>query len=120
MTVNNRTLRALVYGDVNLNLIDGSAVWLISTVECLARTGVEVTVLLKSRIETDRLLLPLHELANVHIVEPVRATMSATQAADAVVSHHVEEHFDLVVVRGSRVASAMSRPGSSTECCGPT
>ena len=76
MTVINRTLRALVYGDVNLNLIDGSAVWLTSTVECLARTGVEVTVLLKSRIETDRLLLPLHELANVHIVEPMRATMS--------------------------------------------
>ena len=107
----NRTLRALVYGDVNLNLIDGSAVWLTSTVECLARTGVEVTVLLKSRIETDRLLLPLHELANVRIVEPVRATMSAAQAADSVVSHHVEKHFDLVVVRGSRVASAMVATG---------
>ena len=111
MTVINRTLRALVYGDVNLNLIDGSAVWLTSTVECLARTGVEVTVLLKSRIETDRLLLPLHELANVRIVEPVRATMSAAQAADSVVSHHVEKHFDLVVVRGSRVASAMVATG---------
>ena len=79
----NRILRALVYGDVNLNLIDGSAVWLTSMAECLARSGVEVTVLLKSRIETGRLLLPLHELANVHIVEPVRAKMSAAQAANA-------------------------------------
>jgi glycosyltransferase involved in cell wall biosynthesis len=111
LTVIDRTLRALVYGDVNLNLIDGSAVWLTSTVECLANAGVEVTVLLKSRIETDRLLLPLHELANVHVVEPAFATMSAAQAADAAVSHHVEKHFDLVVVRGSRVASAMVATG---------
>lgn len=107
----NRILRALVYGDVNLNLIDGSAVWLTSMAECLARSGVEVTVLLKSRIETGRLLLPLHELANVHIVEPVRAKMSAAQAANALVSHHVEKRFDLVVVRGSRVASAMVATG---------
>ena len=60
-----RALRALVYGDVNLNLIDGSAVWLASTAECLARSGVEVTVLLKARIETDRLLRPLLALPGV-------------------------------------------------------
>ena len=43
-------IRVLVYGDVDLNLIDGSAVWLASLVELLASSGrVEVTVLRKTR-----------------------------------------------------------------------
>jgi hypothetical protein len=32
-------LSALVYGDIDLNLIDGSAIWVQSTVQALARAG---------------------------------------------------------------------------------
>src|SRR4051812_22467236 len=39
-----RPHRALVYGDIDLNLIDGSAVWVQSTVQALARAGCAVTL----------------------------------------------------------------------------
>ena len=35
----------LVYGDVNLNLIDGSAIWAPAAVEVLLRAGCGVTLL---------------------------------------------------------------------------
>jgi len=107
-----RRLRALVYGDVNLNLIDGSAVWLASTVECLARSGVDVTVLLKAPIETDRLLLPLTALDAVTLIEPDGAPLNPARAAQEVQRRHSLEPFDLIVVRGSRAASAMVDLGS--------
>ena len=50
---------ALVYGDVNLNLIDGSAIWVQSMVLALARAGCTVTLVLKAPVQTDRLLTPL-------------------------------------------------------------
>lgn len=105
-------LQALVYGDVNLNLIDGSAVWLASTAECLARSGVKVTVLLKARIETDRLLRPLRALGTVTLLEPDGATLTPMRAAQQAQRLHHEHRFDLVVVRGSRAASAMVDLGS--------
>ena len=105
----DRTLRALVYGDVNLNLIDGSAVWLASTAECLARCGVEVTVLLKAPVQTDRLLRPLASRPDVTLLEPKGAPRTPEEAADEVLRLHRERAFDLVVVRGSRAASAMVR-----------
>jgi len=40
--------KILLYGDVDLNIIDGSAVWLVSMAEALSRTGSEVCVLLKT------------------------------------------------------------------------
>lgn len=108
----SRPLRALIYGDVNLNLIDGSAVWLASTAECLARSDVEVTVLLKAPIETDRLLRPLLDRADVTLLEPHDSPRTPGRAAAEVQQRHDEQPFDLIVVRGSRAASAMVALGT--------
>ena len=40
--------RALLYGDMDLNIIDGSTVWVQSMAELLARAGCAVTLVLKS------------------------------------------------------------------------
>ena len=53
------TLRALVYGDIDLNLIDGSAIWLQSVTQALARAGCAVTLVLKAPVRTSRLIAPL-------------------------------------------------------------
>ena len=53
------TPRALVYGDIDLNLIDGSAVWLQSVTQALARAGCAVTLVLKAPVRTSRLIAPL-------------------------------------------------------------
>ena len=108
-------LRALVYGDVDMNLIDGSAIWLASTAELFARAGCDVTVVLKSPIRTDRLLGPTTDLA-IALVEPSlrkgpfdRTTgrpLDPERAVETLVRLDRAQAFDLIVVRGSRVARA--------------
>ncbi len=64
--------RALVYGDVDLNLLDGSAIWLQSVSQALATAGCDVTLLLKAPIRTERLLEPLRPLERGHHPQPAR------------------------------------------------
>ena len=65
-----RRLSAIVYGDVNLNILDGSAIWVQSMSEALSRAGVDVRVLLKAPVETGRLVDPLRALPSVTVTFP--------------------------------------------------
>jgi glycosyltransferase involved in cell wall biosynthesis len=116
------TTRALVYGDIDLNLIDGSAIWLQSVTQALARAGCAVTLVLKAPVRTSRLIAPLlaepgitvrrpfeeHLLEGLEGVEgagPVRASTAPALLArlDAETPH------DLVVLRGRAVTSAAAK-----------
>lgn len=105
--MSDRSLKALLYGDVNLNLIDGSAIWLVSNAECLARCGIEVTVLLKAQVTTDRLLFPLRAIPGVTIIEPTVTVLTPQAAAQTVLQQHRQDRFDLIIARGSQAVSAM-------------
>ncbi|GAA4342920.1 hypothetical protein GCM10023178_56080 [Actinomadura luteofluorescens] len=59
--------RALVYGDVDLNIIDGSAIWAQGMVQALVRAGCEVTLVLKAPVRTGRLVDPLRGLPGVTV-----------------------------------------------------
>ena len=127
----SRTLRAIVYGDVNLNILDGSAIWVQSMSEALSRAGVEVRVLLKAPVETGRLVDPLRTLPGVSVVDPFvsgmasgRAPLSADAAVSLIEGLDAQEAADLVVVRGLRLvtAAAASRRGrrAAARPCRPT
>ena len=112
--------RALVYGDVNLNLMDGSAIWAVSVVDVLARAGCEVTLLLKSRVTTTRLIAPLETIENVRIVRPFeegltgdtpRGVLSPGRAATLMLELDAGDPFDFVVVRGVRPLERMVEDG---------
>jgi glycosyltransferase involved in cell wall biosynthesis len=119
----SRPRRALVYGDVNLNLIDGSAIWAAAVVEVFALAGCDVTLLLKTRVTTTRLVAPLAQMPNVHIVRPFeeglanergRGLLSPGQAARIMARLDEREAYDLVVVRGSRVLERLVENGMFT------
>jgi glycosyltransferase involved in cell wall biosynthesis len=110
-----RPLRAIVYGDVNLNILDGSAIWVQSMTEALSRAGVEVRVLLKAPVDTGRLVDPLRALPGVRVVDPFTEHMAGGASPlgpDAAVSLlerlDGEARADLVVVRGLRLVTAAS------------
>ncbi|TYK53509.1 glycosyltransferase family 4 protein [Actinomadura decatromicini] len=111
--------RALVYGDVDLNIIDGSAIWAQGMVQALARAGCEVTLVLKAPVRTGRLVDPLRALPGVTVRSPHEeglfegdGAMPARQAAVMLTRIDAEaEPYDLVVIRGRRVAGNLS--GSS-------
>ncbi|MBT2675757.1 glycosyltransferase family 1 protein, partial [Streptomyces sp. ISL-14] len=116
----SRTLRALVYGDVDLNLIDGSAVWAQSTVQALSRAGCETGLVLKSPIRTGRLTDPLAELPGVALVCPheerllpglADRPMSPVQAAQVLTRLDEDDPCDLLVLRGRRLVSRIVADG---------
>ncbi|HEY3688444.1 MAG TPA: glycosyltransferase family 1 protein [Streptosporangiaceae bacterium] len=109
--------RALVYGDVDLNLIDGSAVWAQSVTQALAAAGCEVTLVLKSPVRTSRLIGPLDALPGVtvrrtheeRIVPDIsRGGLTPDQARRALLAVDSAARHDLVVVRGRRAAVALA------------
>src|ERR1700745_264464 len=64
------TTRALVYGDIDLNLTDGSAIWLQSVTQGLAGAGCAVTLVLKAPVRTSRLIAPLLAEPGVTVRRP--------------------------------------------------
>jgi glycosyltransferase involved in cell wall biosynthesis len=110
-----RPPRALVYGDVDLNLIDGSAIWAQGMVQALARAGCAVTLVLKAPVRTGRLVDPLEALDGVTVRRPqeerlvgVDESMSAKQAVRVLTEVDAAEPYDLVVIRGRRIAGKLA------------
>jgi glycosyltransferase involved in cell wall biosynthesis len=107
--------RALVYGDVDLNLIDGSAIWAQAMVQALARAGCAVTLVLKAPVRTGRLIDPLAALPEVTVRRPHQEglaeagrSMSPRQAVSVLTTIDAEQPYDLVVVRGRRLAHLLT------------
>ena len=82
---------ALVYGDVDLNLLDGSAVWLQSVTQALVAAGCAVTLVLKAPVRTDRLVAPLRDLPEVTIRSP-HARGAAARADRGVADRPAGDH----------------------------
>jgi glycosyltransferase involved in cell wall biosynthesis len=122
---------ALVYGDVDLNLLDGSAIWLQSVTQALVAAGCAVTLVLKAPVRTDRLVAPLRGLPEVTIRSPhdeallpglTEASLTVPQAVTVLAAVDKAEGdkagldatgpHDLVVLRGRALVSAAARDGS--------
>src|SRR5204862_7052750 len=83
-----RVFRAFLYGDVGLNLIDGSAVWLTSLVELLAESGrVEVTVLRKTRGTRETVSGTIERHPAVELVDPWQLASSDRRPAGTLDLH---------------------------------
>jgi glycosyltransferase involved in cell wall biosynthesis len=111
---------ALVYGDVDMNLLDGSAIWLQSMTQALAAAGCAVTVVLKAPVRTDRLVAPMRGIEGVTIRSPhaeqllpglSEASLTVPQAVAALAAVDAGRH-DLVVLRGRALVSAAAKDGS--------
>ena len=110
------TTRALVYGDIDLNLIDGSAIWLQSVTQALARAGCAVTLVLKAPVRTSRLIAPLLAEPGVTVRRPSeddlldgRGRVPAAAVPELLARLDAEQRYDLVVLRGRAVTSAAAK-----------
>lgn len=104
--VTTRPLSLLVYGDVNLNYVDGSAVWACSLVEMLAGfKNASVTFLLKADLTHDTLIEPLKKLHNVKIIAPSTTSkqsrlLKPEDAIDVLEELQMQNCYDGVILRG--------------------
>ncbi|GAA3693498.1 glycosyltransferase family 4 protein [Zhihengliuella alba] len=105
-------VRVLLYGDVDLNVLDGSAVWLTSMAEAWAAAGASVDVQLKAAEKRDLLSGVLRTVPGVDVVAaPVRAghpTMSCAEAADALEALDARDPYDVVFVRGIHMCAELA------------
>ena len=115
------TTRALVYGDIDLNLIDGSAIWLQSVTQALAGAGCAVTLVLKAPVRTSRLIAPLLAEPGVTVRRPFEERLlegpgpiRAAEAPELLARLDAEARYDLVVLRGRAVTAAAAKSGLFT------
>ncbi|WP_288818464.1 glycosyltransferase [uncultured Micrococcus sp.] len=105
-------VRVLLYGDVDLNVMDGSAIWLPSMAETLTRAGAEVHVQLKAEERRDLLTAPLRALDGVTVLEArPRAgqnSMEPARAATVLAEADERERYDVVLVRGIHMCSELA------------
>ena len=113
------TTRALVYGDIDLNLIDGSAIWLQSVTQALAGAGCAVTLVLKAPVRTSRLIEPLLAEPGVTVRRPFEehllegpGPVAAAAAPELLARLDAEAPHDLVVLRGRAVTAAAAKSGA--------
>lgn len=102
--------RVLIYGDVDMNVIDGSSVWLQSVALAFSQVpDWEVVVLTKKGIEKHELTAPLTG-PSLEVVDPfamslipgLQGSLSPFQVR-TIIEQEVLGVFDVVLVRGSRV-----------------
>ncbi len=99
-------LSLLVYGDLNLNYVDGSAVWACSLVEMLAGLqNTSVTFLLKADLTHDTLIKSLKKLNNVTIISPSSTSQKSKllkpqQAIKVIEELQLQNKYDGIILRG--------------------
>jgi glycosyltransferase involved in cell wall biosynthesis len=113
------TSRALVYGDIDLNLIDGSAIWLQSVTQALARAGCAVTLVLKAPVRTSRLIAPLLAEPGITVRRPFEehllegldgaSSLRPPAAIELLTRLDADQPYDLVVLRGRAVTLATAK-----------
>lgn len=101
-----------VFGDVDVNLIDGSSVWLVSLCSVLDRLEVRGHVLLKARVDRDILSRELADLAHFRVWEPrdvgVSGTITPGTLPGAVELIDESESLDILIVRGLRASAEVA------------
>lgn len=105
----------LLYGDVDLNVLDGSAVWLGSMAETWVAAGAEVHVQLKAHERRDVLTAGLRALAGVTLhearPEPGKDQMDRPRAVEVLEELAERVHPDVVMVRGIHLCAEAARRG---------
>lgn len=106
-------VRLAVYGDLNLNYVDGSAIWAVSLVEALAGLpNVQVSFFLKAAVTKTEVIRPILDLPNVQVIPPDpngEKVLSPPAALAAIRSHEGARPYTAVVLRGFALCRQAAR-----------
>ncbi|VFR35313.1 Glycosyltransferase [plant metagenome] len=106
------SIRIALYGDLNLNYVDGSAIWAVSLVEALSGLpDVRVSFFLKAAVTKQEVIRPILEIPNVDIIPPPEGEkmLSPAAALDAIAAKESGAPFDAVVLRGFALCKQAAR-----------
>lgn len=112
-----RNLNILLYGDIDLNFMDGSAVWLISMAQMLAlNPNVNIDLVLKAKEKNKHLVQSVKNIPNIHCI-PASEAMNSDSSERLTVIEAVsfmrklerQKSYDLVIIRGFELVSEVMK-----------
>lgn len=113
-------MKVLVYGDISLNILDGSSIWMLSVTTAMSESVDQVDVLLKEQLYTTKLSCQLEHLRNIRLLavreggsvsvdsSADKEALRPEQAAGRIEELDEREHYDVIFVRGRSVSAAVS------------
>lgn len=112
----SRPLRVALYSPADLNVIDGSAIWVQAVAETLhVGPEVEVTVPLRVPVRRDVITRLLRRLERVRVIEPAEAAggradgLTHEAALDLIEALDAADHFDVVLLRSFALCRLAAR-----------
>jgi glycosyltransferase involved in cell wall biosynthesis len=100
-------LKILVYGDIDINYIDGSAIWVSSILSVLSiEQHIEIDYVIKAPIKNKENFSAIEKLERVNVIDPFAAfgiesrRLSVNEAVDVLQKLNSEKNYDGIVLRG--------------------
>ncbi|MBF8808480.1 MAG: glycosyltransferase family 4 protein [Enterococcus lacertideformus] len=121
-----RTLKVLLYGDIYLNFMDGSTVWLISMAQMLTQNqNIKVDLLIKAPRKQKYLIEALDDIPNLHLIEPYAKKerypfipsnrLDVESAVKIMDQLNQENAYHLIIIRGQNLTLELSKISSLKE-----
>ncbi|MBC1272363.1 glycosyltransferase [Listeria booriae] len=115
-----RQLKILVYGDMDLNIMDGSAVWLTSMASMLAvNKSLKTDILLKAKEQNTRLTSSISNFENVTLFDPFTTfpsmpvengnRINVTEALARMQALNKQQEYHLIIIRGFALVKEMMK-----------
>jgi glycosyltransferase involved in cell wall biosynthesis len=103
-----RSLHILLYGDIDLNFMDGSAVWLISMAQMLSlNPNIKIDLLLKAKEKNNHLSQSIENISNITCIPASEGMdtnsgerLTVIEAASLMQKLQRQNKYDLVIIRG--------------------
>ena len=105
--------KILLYGDLSLNIVDGSSVWLFSLAKLLAKDKQNVVdILLKTKIENDILVKDLKEFSNITLLNaneylPKYKIVDSLNIVKIMLELDKYRDYSCIIVRGFEVIKSI-------------
>ncbi|NEN91900.1 MAG: glycosyltransferase [Okeania sp. SIO3H1] len=123
------TSKVLLYGDVNLNIIDGSSIWLTSLINTLnIETNFKITVLLKASLSKKVVIDSIDNIQRVEIIDPFeqptllsvfedRSQLTMQDTIKCILKLDSVRQFDRILIRGNESVNYLEGQSSVLKKC---
>lgn len=101
------TLKILIYGDIDINIIDGSSIWITSIINVLSiNSNIKIDYLLKKTIRNNTVINSIYDIQKIYIIDPFSKfnikgnKLTPNQASKCIELLDNKNKYDCIIVRG--------------------
>ena len=127
--LSTKTSKVLLYADVNLNIIDGSSIWLTSLINTLCiEPDFEITLLLKASLSKRVVIDSIDNVQRVEVIDPfeqptllnvfeAQKDLTMQDAIKCILNLDRVKQFDRILIRGNESVNYLERQSNILKKC---